>query len=138
MKIYYRTLNAGETFCTSMKNAKDVFKNTGVKLCFGEFRRKYDPYENEIGVGYYKRNIRGQVVANMILEQGVNSPLLKFYVVKSGNISNSTKNDFENNVLYRIREIYNKFIIDDALKQRTTIIWVELLNDEFHIHQFVS
>ena len=137
MKIYSRSINAGETFCTSIRNAKDVFENTEVKLCFGEFKRKYDPYKNEIGFGYYKRNIHGQVVATMILEPGVNCPLLSFYVVKSSSISNSTKNDFENNVLYRIREIYDQFCISDALKQRVTIIWVELLDDKFHVHQFV-
>lgn len=138
MKIYSRSINAGETFCTSIQNAKDVFETTDVKLCFGEFRRKYNPHKNEIGYGYYKRNIHGQVVANMILEPAVSCPLLKFYVVKSSSISNSMKVDFEKNVLYTIREIYNQFFIADGLHQRITVIWVELIDDKFHIHQFAS
>ena len=136
MKIYSRSINAGETFCTSIKNAKVVFENTEVKLCFGEFRREYNPYKNEIGFRYYKRNIHGQVVANMILEPSVNCPLLSFYVVKSNSISNSMKNDFENDVLYRLREKYDQFCITDTLQQRKTIIWVELLDDKFYIHQY--
>lgn len=137
MKIYSRAINVDETFCTS-KKAKDVFENTEVKLCFGEFRKKYDPYQNEIGFGYYKRNIHGQVVSNMILEPGVKCPMLKFYVVKSNGISKSTKDDFENNVLYRLRYIYNQFCVANAFQQKITVIWVELLDDKFYIHQFVS
>ena len=137
MKIYYRSINAGETFCTSIQNAKDVFENTEVKLCFGEFKKKYNPHKNEIGYGYYNRNIHGEVVANMILEPAVNCPLLKFYVVKSNSISKSIKVDFEKNVLYTIREIYNEFIIADGLHQRITVVWVELIDDKFHIHRFV-
>ena len=58
MKVYSRPLNDGEMFCTSIKAAKSVFQNTEVKLCFGEFGRQYNPYKNEFGYGYYKKNIK--------------------------------------------------------------------------------
>lgn len=138
MKIYSRAINIGETFCTSKKQAKNVFENTEVKLCFGAFRKKYTPYQNEIGYGYYKRNIHGQVVSNMILEPGVNCPMLKFYIVKSDGLSSSTRDDFESNVLYRLRDIYFQFCSTNALQQKTTVIWVELLDDKLYIHQFIS
>lgn len=138
MKIYYRPINFGETFCTSVKNAKDVFKNTEVKLCFGEFKREYRPYKNEIGYGYYKKNIHGKVIASMILEPSVICPLLKFYVLKSDDISNSIKSDFENNVLLQLRDIYAQFCSAGSSQQKTTVFWVELLDNKFYIHKFVS
>ena len=102
MKVYSRPLNDGEMFCTSIKAAKSVFQNTEVKLCFGEFGRQYNPYKNEFGYGYYKKNIKGTVVASMILHPGVNSPLLGFYVVKSYSISDSMKDYFEKDILYKL------------------------------------
>ena len=138
MKIYSRPINTGETFCTSIKTAKTVFKNTEIKLCFGEFERKYNPYKNEFGYGYYKKKIRGTVVAEMILQPGVNSPLLSFYVLKSNEISIELINDFQNNVLHQLFEIYNQFQQGNPDLQKDTGIWVELLNGKFYVHQFVS
>lgn len=137
MKVYSRPLNDGEMFCTSIKAAKSVFQNTEVKLCFGEFGRKYNPYKNEFGYGYYKKNIKGTVVASMILHPGVNSPLLGFYVVKSYSISDSMKDYFEKDILYKLRRLYDEFCSGDPREQKDTIIWVEWLNDRFNTHQFV-
>lgn len=138
MKIYSRPINAGETFCTSIKTAKSVFNNTEIELCFAEFRRNYNPYSNEFGFGYYKKNIRGKVVANMILHPRVNCPLLSFYVLKSNEVSIELINDFQNNVLHQLFEIYNQFQQGNPDLQKDTGIWVELLNEKFYIHQFVS
>ncbi len=138
MKVYSRPINTGEAFCTSIKTAKSIFENTEVKLCFGEFRRQYIPYKNEFGFGYYKKNISGIVVATMTLEPSVKCPLLSFYVLKSNAFSEALKKHFENEVLYRLLEIYNQFCNEDSLQQRKTMIWVELLNDKFNIHRFVS
>ena len=137
MKVYSRPLNDGEMFCTSIKAAKSVFQNTEVKLCFGEFGRQYNPYKNEFGYGYYKKNIKGTVVASMILHPGVNSPLLGFYVVKSYSISDSMKDYFEKDILYKLRRLYDEFCSGDPREQKDTIIWVEWLNDRFNTHQFV-
>ena len=138
MKVYSRPINAGETFCTSIKTAKSVFKNTEIELCFAEFGRKYNPHNNEFGFGYYKKNIRGKVVASMILHPGVNCPMLAFYVFKSNEISIELINNFQNNVLYQLFEIYNQFQQGNPDLQKDTGIWVELLNEKFYIHQFVS
>jgi len=124
-------------FCTSIKAAKSVFQNTEVKLCFGEFGRQYNPYKNEFGYGYYKKNIKGTVVASMILHPGVNSPLLGFYVVKSYSISDSMKDYFEKDILCKLRQLYDEFCSGDPREQKDTIIWVEWLNDRFNTHQFV-
>jgi len=137
MKVYSRPLNDGEMFCTSIKAAKSVFQNTEVKLCFGEFGRQYNPYKNEFGYGYYKKNIKGTVVASMILHPGVNSPLLGFYVVKSYSISDSMKDYFEKDILCKLRQLYDEFCSGDPREQKDTIIWVEWLNDRFNTHQFV-
>lgn len=136
MKVYSRPINTDETFCTSIKTAKSIFENTNVKLCFGEFRRQYVPHKNEIGYAYWKKNILGKVVAKMILEPSVDSPLLSFYVVKSTDVSNSMKKEFEN-VLCDLLEIYNKFLYSNTSQQRTTMLWIEMINNKFHIHQFV-
>lgn len=138
MKIYSRPINAGETFCTSINVAKSVFDNTEVKLCFGEFSRQYIPHKNEIGYGYYKRNICGTVVAQMILHPNVNCPLLCFYVIKSKDISGELKNVFQNDVLHQLLEIYNQFLFGNPILQRSTVIWVEMLNERFYIHRYVS
>ena len=137
MKVYSRPLNEGETFCTSIKTAKAIFRDTEVKLCFGEFGRQYNPYKNEFGYGYYKKNIKGTVVASMILHPGVNSPLLGFYVVKSDSVSDSMKDYFEKDMLCKLRLLYDEFCGGDPRKQKDTIIWVEWLNDKFNTHQFV-
>ncbi len=138
MKIYSRPINEGETFCTSIKAAKNIFKNTEVKLCFGEFSREYNPYKNEIGYGYYKKNILGTVVAKMVLHPGVNCPLLCFYVINSKDISIELINTFQNDILQQLLEIYNQFILNNSLLQKNTVIWVEWRNDKFNIHKFVS
>lgn len=138
MKIYSRPINIGETFCTSIKSAKTVFKSTEINLCFGEFSRKYNPYKNEFGYVYYKNNIHGTVVAKMILQPGVNCPMLAFYVLKSNEVSIELINDFQNNVLHQLFEIYNQFQQGNPDLQKDTGIWVELLNEKFYIHQFVS
>ena len=137
MKIYSRPLNDGEMFCTSIKAAKSVFQDTEVKLCFGEFGRQYNPYKNEFGYGYYKKNIKGTVVASMILHPGVKSPLLGFYVIKSDSISDSMKDYFETDVLCKLRRIYDDFCDGDPREQKDTIIWIEWLNDKFNTHRFV-
>ena len=134
MKIYSRPINTGETFCTSIKTAKSFFENTNIKLCFGEFRRQYVPHKNELGYAYWKKNIQGKVVAKTTLEPGVDSPLLSFYVVKSTDVSNLMKEEFEN-VLYKLLEMYNQFINSKISQQQTTIIWVEMINNKFHIHR---
>ena len=137
MKIYYRPINIGETFCTSIKVAKSLFKNTEVKLCFGEFARQYNPYKNEIGYGYYKKHIFGTVVVTMVLHPKVSCPLLCFYVVKSKEFPDELRNIFQNDVLHQLLEIYNQFFIKNSLLQRDTVIWVEWLNDKFVIHKFI-
>ena len=91
MKVYSRPINTGETFCTSIKAAKSLFENTDVKLCFGEFRRQYNPYTNEFGFGYYKKNIYGTVVATMTLEPNVKCALISFYILKPNTFSMSLK-----------------------------------------------
>ena len=138
MKIYSRSINSGETFCTTINTAKSVFKDTEVKLCFGEFGRQYNPYKNEIGFGYYTKNIKGKVVASMVLNPGVDCPLLCFYVIKSKDISVELKDNFKNNILLQLLEIYNEFIHGNPLLQRNTVIWIELLNDKFNIHKYKS
>ena len=135
MKIYYRPVNSGETFCVSVKTAKSIFKDTNVKLCFGEFQRHYIPHNNEFGYAYWKKNISGAVVAQTILEPGVDCPLLCFYVVKSTDVSPSLKNDFEK-VLCSLFETYNQFINSEISRQQKTIIWVEMIDNRFHVHRF--
>lgn len=137
MKVYYRPINEGETFCTSIKNAKSIFQNTEIKLCFREFSRQYNPYKNEIGYGYYKRNIFGTVVAKMVLNPGVNCPLLSFYVVKSKEFTDELKTSFQNDILYQLLEMYKHYFIKDPLSQKETVIWVEWIKDKFVIHKFM-
>ena len=136
MKVLSRPLNVGETFCTSIKKAKAVFNCTDIKLCFGAFSRYYNPYENEFGYYYYKKNIHGTVVAQIILHPGVTSPLLKFYVLKSTLKSTQLKSEFEDAVLQKLFTMYRDYCSGQPSQQRSTIIWVELLDDSFIIHQF--
>jgi len=137
MKVYSRPINAGETFCTSIKTAKSIYENTEIHLCFGEFGRQYNPHKNEIGFGYYSKNIRGKVVANMILHPGVDCPLLSFYVIKSNDISTELKNHFQHDILYQLLEIYNQFLMGNPFLQKSMVVWVELINENFYIHKFV-
>ena len=137
MKVYYRPINNGETFCTSIKKSKSVFQNTEIKLCFGEFSKQYNPCKNEIGYAYYKRNIFGIVVAETVLQPGVECPLLSFYVVKSKDFTDELKEKFQNDILYQLLEIYKQFILKDYYSQKDTVIWVEWVNDKFTIHKFV-
>ena len=136
MKVYSRPLNPGESFCTRIKTAKELFKNTEVKLCFGEFRRYYRPYPNEIGYTYYKKNIRGEVVAHMVIHPGVDCPLLSFYVVKATTISNEMQSKFEKVVLPKLLDIYIQSLSCDIEYSKPFVVGVELLNDEFCIHRY--
>ena len=137
MKINYRPLNSGESFYTSVKAAKAIFKNTEIKLCFGAYGRQYCPYKNEFGYGYYKKNIHGTVVATTFLHPGVKYTLLNFYVVKSESISSTLRDIFENDILHKLYDLYSQICLDCS-SPRSTMIFVELLNGKFYIHQFVS
>ena len=136
MKVYSRPLNQGEKFCVSIKAAKDTFQNTEIKLCFGEFRRHYVPYPNEIGYSYYKKNIKGVVVAGMVIHPGVHDPLLSFYVVKAETVSDILQSRFEKDVLPQLLDIYTQSLPCDKEYSKPFVVSVELLNNEFIIHRY--
>ena len=136
MKIHSRPINAGETFCTSIKHAKSIFSDTDVTLDFGAFSRYYAPHKNEIGFGYYDKKIEGSVVAQMILHRGVDCSQLHFFVVKNEHMSLEMKKIFEDQILQKLFEMYNQHCASNFAQQKDTVIWVELLNDKFYIHKY--
>ena len=45
MKVKVRPLNEGETFCCSIRKAKEVFRNTDVYLDFSYLGRDYSTWQ---------------------------------------------------------------------------------------------
>ena len=75
MEVKVRPLNRGETFCCSVKTAKEMFKNTDIYLDFAYLGRNYRTWAETPDAYYWKRNVKGRILATMQTRSGEARPI---------------------------------------------------------------
>ena len=136
MKVDVRPLNKGETFCCSVKRAKEMFKDTEVHLNFAFFGRIYGTFAETPDAYFMKKNIRGQVVSAMYIYSGVAASMLSFYVVKQNEFPHILKVRYETAFLPEIFRIYQEQMKKNALINQVKLVLVEVYQNQLIMHEF--
>ena len=97
MKIDVRPLYKGETFCCSIKSAKELFKDTPVYLDFSYLSRTFGTFAYTSDAYYVKNNIKGHVISSMYMRPRDENPIYSFYVIKNTLCSTQIKEEYEKN-----------------------------------------
>ena len=135
MEIKVRSLNKGECFCCSMKSAKEMFKNTPIKLNFAYYSRDYKTFAETTDSYFLKRNISGRVVVSFYMHSGLENPSLNFYVIKEINYSEKLRMEFEKTYLTALMEFYRSMLVESFSNLvQTKVMLVELLDENFKSH----
>lgn len=135
MEVHVRTLNAGETFCCSIKKAKEIFRETSVRLDFAYFGRSYAARTETSPAYYLKRDIQGRIISKMSMCIGEKSPLLSFFILKKEFFSSELKNEYEQKYLPEFYHFYQENLNDSSLLNIQKFILVEFLNEKLKLHK---
>jgi len=134
MNINIRPLNKGETYCCSVSIAKEIFKNTQVKLnftkCGNEFK---NGFEHPI-YRYARKTVKGQVIAYFTNTSREKSPLINFFSIKQDIYPDDLKKKFNELFLPEFYNLYSKKISDNALIESISIVIVELYDENIIMH----
>ena len=131
MKIYsYKTK---EHFCCSIKKVKEFFSNTEIHVSFGFLSKQYCTSIKSPNHYFYKKNIKGQVIADLQMENGMKSPIIGFYSFKlKGQDYLSIVNEFENEILPKIHSFYIEHL-NEKDDNNDYIFLVDLIDDKMNI-----
>lgn len=134
MKIFYRKLNEGESYCCSQKAVKELFNDSKITVNFGNFGRNYSPQKNECGYSLYKKKIIGKVIASLTMQFGPigNISMLSFYIVKDNEFTSEMREYFEKTILHKI---YNIQIENLRKNKEDIIVLVEKTNESLNIYE---
>ena len=136
MNVFVRPLNKGETFCCSVRKAKEVFKDTEVSLGFAVIR-DYAVFMGTKLDTYFNKNVRGRVLATMDLLEGQTSTSIGFYVVKEKSFPTELKQEFEQVYLLKFYEFYQRHANTQSVIRREHIMLVTLLKGELKLYEAV-
>lgn len=137
MKVYVRPLNKGETFCCSVKEVKEIFKDTEAILHFAFFGRNYSTFA-ETPDGYYLKNkIKGYVIAASQMEARRKNPIIGFYVLRNNMFSIEMKKEFSQKYLPEFYNLYQEMQNVKGMQEITKLILVELLDGKLILHKTV-
>lgn len=132
MKIYYRNLNCGEKYCTTINFIKSKFSHfEHLTVNFGEFGRVFNPRPNEVYYSYFKKHIKGKVICSFSATSL--HPMLSFYVIKENEFFQEIQDEIETNFIDLIINRY-KEIKDFDYEQ--LYMFVELLNGKLIMHYY--
>ena len=133
MKIESRPINNGETFCCSIKAAKEIFNNTSVTLSFAFV----GPHVSFIGHGPFnpwcRKNVKGNVVAIMNTYPNVSNCTLFFFVEKEAKMTSELKKQFEQEFLPKF---FNNYI-HDATQSHEYDSFTRVMMVDFRENHFV-
>lgn len=136
MEVHVRPLNKGEIFPCSVKSAKKLFKDTEVNLNFAYTSRVYGTFLNTPDMFYSKNNIRGIVLSSMHISAGYTQPTISFFVIKSSSYNLNLQKEFEASFLPQYLELYKSMVNEKVQNSETTVMLVELVNDNLKLHKF--
>lgn len=137
MEIKKRPLNTGETFCCSMKEAKEVFKDTAVFLDFAYLGRDYGTFARTPDRYYLQRKVTGRIVAHMNMYSKDKRPIIGFYVLKEKDFPSELRTEFEQKYLPEFYRLYNELFDDQSLISTTKQMMVELVDGKLKLHETV-
>ena len=133
MIINARPLNKNEIFCCNINDIKEFFKDTEIRLNLGGTKHFILYYKN---MSYFRKNIKGKIVAEMFVQVRNPKAGINFYVFKENEISDNLKKEFAKTILPKLFKFYedkiNCQISDEATLNYNVI--VELYNGKFNIH----
>ena len=135
MKVKVRPLNEGETFCCSLRKAKEVFRNTDVYLDFSYLGRDYSTWAETPDAYFWKRNVKGRIVASMLTHSGTESPILSFYVVKEDIFPIECKMEFEQKYLPEFYRLYETMLNENGSIINTKLMIVEYIENKLKLHE---
>lgn len=134
MKIQIRPLNKGETFCCSVRAAKEMFKNTDINLNFAFYSRDYGTFAHSPDAYYLKNNIKGRVIAALYAHNKTTHTNLSFYVIKKNEFTQKIIEDFEKSFLPKFYDFYHNHLQIESLSDKTAMMLVELYKHQLIMH----
>lgn len=135
MECHVRPLNKGEFFCCSIKKAKEIFGNTEVYLDFAYLGRNYKTFSETADGYYWKNNIKGRVIASLMMRVRDASPILSFYVIKSDEFSEALREEFETKYLCRFYTLYLNQMKSNSLTNDTRLMLMEIVDGKLILHE---
>lgn len=137
MEIKKRPLNIGETFCCSMKKAKETFKDTNIFLNFAYVGRHFSTFAESPDGYYWHRNVKGRVICSMQTFSGQERPLLCFHVLNEKNFPVELKDEFEQKYLPEFYRLYQTLLNDQSLITTHKLMLVEFIDGKLKLHETV-
>jgi len=135
MKVSVRPLNKGETFCCSIKRAKELFKETPMHLNFSYYGRDFCAFAESPSWYFYKKRVRGRVLSFIQLSENYPHPLLSFYVVKEVNFGPELKKQYEEKFLPEYLRLYKEMTDIQQPIGIEKIMLVELIDGKLVLHE---
>lgn len=133
MQIYKRQINKNEIFCCSLKDAKELFRDTEVNLQFAYPLRDYEYFYQYMS--FLKKHVKGKVIASMEMAAHQTDPSLSFYVLNEKEFSEELKKEFKSNVLPKFYQFYLSKLYDSAIHMPTLYhMLAEILGNKINIY----
>ena len=136
MKIDSRPLNKGETFCCSMRAAKELFRNYDITLNFSCYGRDFGTFAETPDRYYVERNVKGRIVSSLYMRTNDKSAILSFYVLKEENYSPELRTQYEKEFLPEHLRMYKELTKDpEAKKIDDKMMLVTLKDGKFNLYE---
>ena len=136
MKIDSRPLNKGETFCCSMRAAKELFRNYDITLNFSCYGRDFGTFAETPDRYYVERNVKGRIVSSLYMRTNDKSAILSFYVLKEENYSPELRTQYEKEFLPEHLKMYKELTKDPGAKKvDDKIMLVTLKDGKFNLYE---
>jgi hypothetical protein len=117
-----------------VKKAKDLFRDTEIQLDFAYLGRDFREFAERPVTYYWKRNIKGRIIASLYMSIKQKKPILSFRVLKENVFSNELKTEFEQSFLQEFYDVYIKQLNENALTGKEIFMCVELLDGKLIKH----
>ena len=136
MRILSRPLNKGETFCCSMRAAKELFRNYDITLNFSYLGRDFGTFAETPDRYYVERNVKGRIVSSLYMYTNQARPILSFYVLKEENYSPELRTQYEKEFLPEHLRMYKELTKNpEAKKIDDKIMLVTLKDGKFNLYE---
>jgi len=135
LEVKTKPLNAGETFCCSMKKAKELFNGTAVFLNFAYLGRDFATFAETPDRYYWKKSVKGRIIVSAQMRSREERPIISFYVLREKDFSAELKAEFEQKYLPEYYRLYQELLNDQSLTITTKLMLVELFDGKLKLHE---
>ena len=138
MKIEIKGLNPNETYACTVREAKEIFKGSGLKIRFGTMQLSRDERLNSAWIRPNKR-VKGIIVASINAHKSVKDyrrmtwdSCIIFYIISKNSYPESLHQKFVQETLPKIKSFYELHKEDDPIANHGVAnLMVGLEGDEF-------